>query len=120
MRQMLLNRITATLVVIFVLTAIGFSITRTRPAGAQDAVSQGQNIFKNNCAQCHHADTAEPLFGPGLAGLFERSELPASKRAVTEKNVTRQLTDPVGTMPSFSDRLSEDELEAVVDYLKTL
>ena len=120
MRQMLLNRITATLVVIFVLTAIGFSITRTRPADARDAVSQGQNIFKNNCAQCHHADTAEPLFGPGMAGLFERSELPASKRAVTEKNIMRQLTDPVGTMPSFSDRLSEDELEAVVDYLKTL
>jgi mono/diheme cytochrome c family protein len=120
MRQTLLNRISVTLVVIFVMAAIGFSIARTRTVDAQDAVAQGQNIFSNSCAVCHHAESTRTLLGPGLADLFERAELPISRRPVTEENVKRQLTDPVRTMPSFSDQLSEDEMEAVVEYLKTL
>jgi mono/diheme cytochrome c family protein len=120
MRQTLLNRISVTLVLIFVMAAIGFSITRTRTVDAQDAVAQGQNIFSNNCAVCHHVESTRALLGPGLADLFERPELPISRRPVTEENVKRQLTDPVRTMPSFSDLLSEDEMEAVVEYLKTI
>lgn len=48
------------------------STAAAAPAGGGDA-AKGEELFKNNCAQCHAA-TAEVVVGPGLAGIEERRD----------------------------------------------
>jgi len=68
---------------------------------------------------CHDADRTDAHLGPGLRCLFERERLPVSGRPATEENARRQLTEPYQDMPSFSD-LPNDQVEALIGYLKTL
>ncbi len=86
-------------------------------SGETPDAEAGRALFLRNCAGCH---------GPGasgtrqLAGLFEMERLASSGRPVTRENVSAQLLDPVGAMPSFRGRLSEAEISALLDYLETL
>ncbi|MBI2370464.1 MAG: cytochrome c, partial [Deltaproteobacteria bacterium] len=55
--------------------------------------------------------------GPGLQGLFKRDKLP-SGRDPSEENIRDQIQGGGDTMPPF--RLPEEELNTLVQYLKTL
>jgi len=113
---------TAAVVVTLVSAALLFSVLRvaaTRPVAA--APSKGAELFsEKGCNRCHHTDSKDTLMGPGLEGLFERETLPVSGRPVTEENVRRQLQTPYGSMPSFADRLTEEEIKDLTAYMKTL
>src|SRR6056297_2952657 len=88
---------------------------------AKGTVDRGAVLFKDQgCANCHFIDSRKSKLGPGLQGLFDREALPESGRPVTEANVRKQLIDPYAQMPSFGNKLTEDEINAIVTYLKTL
>jgi mono/diheme cytochrome c family protein len=55
-----------------------------------------------------------------LAGLFEQDKLPTSGQEVTEANVKSQLVDPYKNMPSFEDRLTDQQMDEIISYLKSL
>jgi mono/diheme cytochrome c family protein len=72
----------------------------------------GQAIFSTRCASCHGAD-AGGGFGPALAGVVvERFPNPADQAAVVAKGR--------GSMPSFSESLTPDQIAAVVAFTRTL
>jgi mono/diheme cytochrome c family protein len=84
---------------------------------AGDAVA-GEAVFRSSCAACHSVESDR---GPaGLSGLFERESLASRGLPVTRENVRAQILDPVGRMPSFKSRLTDDELEDLLGYLETL
>jgi cytochrome c oxidase subunit 2 len=85
----------------------------------QDKVS-GEELFAGTagCASCHTVD-ASTIVGPGLAGM-------ASK---TKEYLRDALVDPdkdiaagfyPGIMPTSKGALTDEEIDAIVDYLKTL
>jgi cytochrome c5 len=78
----------------------------------------GENLFKNNCAVCHFTDSTAKKVGPGLLGLFRRDSL-ASGKPVSKATVRQQISQGGGGMPPFS-HLKDDELQALIDYLKSL
>jgi cytochrome c5 len=78
----------------------------------------GETLFKNNCAVCHFADRQEKKVGPGLMGLFKRDLLSSGKPA-SEASVMQQIRQGGGGMPPFS-HLQDDEVQALVEYLKSL
>ena len=68
-------------------------------------------IYSSTCATCHGA-TGLGSVGPRLAGRV----------AARYPDVADQIalvSNGRSGMPSFSDRLSETEIEAVVDYTRT-
>ena len=90
----------------------------------------GQKIFQTNCTACHLTTEAK-LIGPGLKGVFGRMrdfEKGRSLRAdenylresilKPEEKIVRGYKDVV--MTSFQGQLNEDELQGVIEYLKTL
>jgi uncharacterized membrane protein len=88
-------------------------------SGQSASVSAGRALFDTKCAFCHFAERTETKVGPGLKGLFERREMPASGRPVTAGSLRRQLRDPIREMPAFPD-LTEDEIGQLTSFLKTL
>jgi mono/diheme cytochrome c family protein len=123
MRKTQLKRVTAGVVGFTVAIAVLMAVFRafTSGAGASTEVEQGAVLFaENGCGQCHYTDRTETKVGPGLKGLFNREELPASGRPVSEETVRRQLKTPFKNMPSFEDRLTEAQSGDLIAYLKTL
>ncbi|MCK4915857.1 MAG: cytochrome c, partial [Candidatus Eisenbacteria sp.] len=80
----------------------------------------GETLFATNCTNCHNSDSTESKIGPGLAGLFERAELPSSGKPVTRENVRAQIVTPLMNMPSFQSYISDEGLTDLLAYIETL
>ncbi len=85
----------------------------------KDLVSEGAMVFNQSCSACHHPDKTDYKIGPGLQGLFQLEKLPVSGHPATEESIRMQLKTPFRNMPAFPE-LSEEKLEALIAYLKTL
>lgn len=74
------------------------------------ADASGQEIFAQICARCHGADLGGevgPALGPGSNAATQPDEFLVS--AVTEGR---------GTMPSFAQTLTSEQIERVVAYVR--
>ncbi len=91
-------------------------------------VSRGQQLFAQRaCDSCHSVD-GSPGLGPTLKGLFGSTvELAdGSKRVADDAYLTESIREPDDvivkgyekTMPE--EPIGDDELKALVDYIKTL
>ena len=90
----------------------------TKIKNAKTALS-GEKLFAANCSVCHYPDRKDVKKGPGLLGLFKNPKLPESGQPPTEESVRQRIITGGDKMPPFK-HLKEEELKAIVDYLKTL
>jgi len=88
-------------------------------AAPDPAASEGAAIFDRSCSMCHYADRTDKKVGPGLKGLYAKDQMTVSGWEMTDENVRRQLKTPFADMPPFAD-LSEEEIQALIDYLQSL
>ncbi|MBU0768467.1 MAG: cytochrome c [Proteobacteria bacterium] len=79
----------------------------------------GQDIFMANCSTCHYPDRKDTKIGPGLLGLFTNPKLPDSGLPSDEKNVRERILNGGKKMPPFK-HLKDEQISAIIDYLKTL
>lgn len=91
------------------------------PEGVElgDLAAKGALVFQTNCSACHLTDSTSKKIGPGLKGLFKGDKFPISGRPITEENFRSLLKKPIAKMPPFG-HLPNEEVEALVEYLKTL
>lgn len=90
-------------------------------------LASGQAIYEANCAECHGPDgEGQPNWQrPGPDGLFPAP--PHDSSGHTWHHPDSQLlqiiaqggSTPNSTMPAYQDSLSEEEMEAVLAYIKT-
>ena len=85
------------------------------PAAVVEAAGgvDGAAVFADNCAGCHGGDGSGGI-GPRLAGgrVVAVYPEPADQIAV--------VTTGRAGMPAFGDKLTDDEIAAVVDYTRTV
>ena len=80
----------------------------TTEASAEPAVVDGMTIFEANCARCHGSDGGGRT-GPKLLGIADKDP---------DKTKTLGLvTDGGQRMPSFGDKLTAEEITAVIDFV---
>jgi mono/diheme cytochrome c family protein len=79
----------------------------------------GRQVFQNDCASCHYADSDQGLTGPGLEGLFRKPYLP-SGRVVNDDRVTSVIVRGWAMMPALGGTLSDSQLADLLAYLHTL
>lgn len=92
---------------------------------------RGQKLFQSKaCASCHSVADASTKVGPSLFQKFgtvehtEEGEFAVDENYVRESilNPNAKITKgfPRGVMPTFQGQLSETELSALIEYIKTL
>jgi mono/diheme cytochrome c family protein len=86
---------------VYVGAVAGTGVTAERP-------TDGKSIFTTNCSSCHTLADAgtSGTVGPNL------DEAKPSKALVVDR-----VTNGQGAMPSFSDSLDADQIQAVADYV---
>ncbi len=86
----------------------------------QHASQRGHELFQQNCAMCHEASNLDlKKQPPKLEGLFQRKALPSGAPA-TDAQVRKTIINGIGTMPSFQGRLSDEDVNNLVEYLHQL
>lgn len=85
-----------------------------------DLVRKGAQLFSENCVSCHESSSTEIKLGPGMKGVMKNPTLPSSNQPATPQNVMDRLINPYKMMPSFKDTLTQDQMTALIEYLKTL
>jgi len=97
----------------------GQSQQSTSPPLSEKA-KKGKDLFTDNCFICHDRDSDRvKMLGPSLDGLFKRKTLIVGK-PVTEENVKEVIKmGPTPGMPGFRYKLSDTEIDALVEFLKT-
>src|SRR5688572_16926837 len=93
------------------LSALAASPAPQAPAPAAARARSGAAIFAEQCAACHGAD-GRGLTGPNLTGLFASGRTEAAVLQILRTGVAGSIMPPTTA--------TEDELRAIVAYLKGL
>ena len=80
--------------------------------GGGGGAGDGAAVYADNCASCHGA-AGEGGRGPALAGGAVVEAFPEAADQVVV------VTDGQGGMPAFGDRLSAEEIDAVVEFTRS-
>jgi len=89
-------------------------------AGCTARQEHGQELFDLHCADCH--EEANPDLKkqpPSLKGLFHSKTLPSGAPA-TDEQVRKTVIQGIGTMPAFDRRLSQNDVNDLIEYLHAL
>lgn len=90
----------------------GISLAALTLAGTM-AFASGADDYKAKCAMCHGAD------GKGaMAKKMGSQDLAGTSMSTAE--IAKVVTDGKGKMPAFKGKLSDDQIQAVAAYVKTL
>jgi len=101
----------------FLLAALvaGFLVT-VSPAAAEGAA--GASTFKAKCLTCHGPDgSGNTAVGKSL-GVADLRSPEIQKKSDAE--LTQSVSEGKGNMPAFKNMLSEDEIRAVLQYVRSL
>jgi mono/diheme cytochrome c family protein len=100
---------------LLILAALALWIGISWAQGEADLVKEGQKIFADNCADCHR------LNGKGLPGTFPAHDGnpfivgPPGPVIATVLNGRRGSR---GLMPTWKDKLDDEQIAAVVTYIR--
>jgi len=82
------------------------------------AASDGAAIYKSKCAMCHAANgSGDTPMGKSLHVRDLRSD---EVQKQTDLELTKVIAGGKGKMPAFGKRMSEDDLKAVIAFIRTL
>jgi mono/diheme cytochrome c family protein len=82
-------------------------------------VERGAGTFLRLCSGCHGPDgrgTTRPGFAVRPANLRD----PALQKRLADAEIERTIRNGKGQMPAFGKLVPDDEIEAIIAYLRTL
>jgi mono/diheme cytochrome c family protein len=80
---------------------------------------RGYTVFQQQCAQCHQANSEQPLHGPGLQGIFKKPYLPSGAPA-NDDRIRAAILEGRNMMPAYANVLNEPQMDDLLAYLHTL
>jgi len=110
-------------VCLFVIFAIasGFSLTRL-PTTGQASHSSARNaaeLYVKHCASCHGKDGQAKTLKAKLKNARDLAD-PVWQERTSDERLFNSIMNGKRKMPSFSKKLSEQEIEALVSYVRGL
>jgi len=87
--------------------------------GLNPEQAAGRRVYDSRCAECHYAYSTHNLRGPSLHGLFKKqfmtSGIPANDDRVLDIILLGRAK-----MPAFQNKLTQQQIDALMAYLHTL
>jgi len=81
--------------------------------------AEGKHLYEVRCAHCHRDnDLGLKKIPPDLHALFMRPAMPSGATA-NDTEVRRVVLAGRGLMPSFAGRFSDEQMAALLSYLRT-
>lgn len=80
---------------------------------------RGYTVYQQQCAQCHQANSEQPLHGPGLQGIFKKPYLPSGAPA-NDDRVRAAIAQGRNMMPGYGNVLNDQQMNDLLAYLHTL
>jgi len=76
----------------------------------------GEKIFKQYCWGCHHETSVD--FGPSFQQIADKRTVGEIQGHILDpKSMYKQLGHKRSVMPSFKDELSQEQLDAITDFI---
>lgn len=76
----------------------------------------GEKIFKQYCWGCHHETSV--AFGPSFEQIANKRTIGEIQgHIISPKSMYEQLGHKRSVMPSFKDELSQEELDALTNFI---
>jgi mono/diheme cytochrome c family protein len=79
----------------------------------------GRHIYNQHCLVCHEAYATTGRNGPALAGFYQKKFM-VSGQPVNDERVRDLITLGRSKMPAFGSQLGDDQIAALIAYMKTL
>ena len=80
----------------------------------------GRRVYDSNCDRCHEPYSTRGKKGPGLKGVFQHKYLSLSGLPANDERVLDIIRLGRNEMPSYSDKLTPQEIQDLLAYLHTL
>jgi mono/diheme cytochrome c family protein len=98
--------------------AIATLVAATASLGfGQSANSSAASLYKTNCVSCHGPDGRGSAVGKSLNAADFHS---AQVQQQSDAQLATVIAEGRGNMPPFGTRLSKDQIDALVKYIRTL
>ena len=105
--------------ILFLMTAIGVPASRTRGGSVSASVKSATQLYSKNCASCHGRDGRSKTFKAKHNHARNISD-PEWQERVSDERIFNSIMNGKGKMPSYSKKLSEQEIDALVTYVRGL
>ncbi len=79
---------------------------------------EAKKLFKQNCARCHGADGKGQTTAGEIAGAPDFTD-PSWQELSDDQTFANSIRHGVGQMPSFSKKLSNQQIKSLVSYVRT-
>ena len=96
--------------VIISLMVFSLVVALAAPAVAEDAAA----LYKSKCQMCHGPD------GKGSAAGVKMGAKPFSEVKASDKELVEITRNGKDKMPAYKDKLSDDQINELVKYVRTL
>jgi mono/diheme cytochrome c family protein len=104
------------------LTFTVFAAGGKRPPWEKNRLLIGQGLYRENCVVCHDIDRPQAQskkFGPSFYQLFKRDKMPLSSIKPNRDYVKVRVKFGGALMPAFAKKLSENEIDTIIDYMES-
>ncbi len=97
---------------------------RPAPPWEKSRVSVGQDLFRENCAVCHEISKLDPrtigkVKVPSLAHASQKEKPPLGTRPLARPYIALRVKFGGPVMPAFAKKLSDAEINMIIDYIET-
>jgi cbb3-type cytochrome c oxidase subunit III len=79
---------------------------------------EAKRVFKQKCSKCHGQDGAGNNYGV-IIGATNLTD-PEWQQRVDDKRLVNSIKHGRGQMPTFGEKLTEDQITSLVMYIRTL
>jgi mono/diheme cytochrome c family protein len=78
----------------------------------------GQALYRENCVVCHDIDVEKSKkIGPSFYQVFKREQMPILKAKPSREYIKVRAKFGGPLMPAFKDRLTDAQIDLLIDYM---
>jgi mono/diheme cytochrome c family protein len=105
--------------ILLLVTSIGVPASKTRGGSVSTYDKSAAQLYSKNCASCHGRDGRSKTFKAKLNHARNISD-PEWQERVSDERIFNSIMNGKGKMPAYGKKLSEQEIDALVTYVRGL